>query len=363
MKNSSNKIFIGTMSGTSYDGIDVCTISVGKKIKLLNFSSFNYPPKLRKEIASVIENQVLSLKVYGALNIKIGQAFAKAVNAFIIKNNLAKAHVSAIGLSGQTLWHQPSGRYPFSIQAGDPVIVAQECGINVVSDFRNDHIKLGGEGAPLVPEFHQKIFSSSKQARLIINIGGIANYSYVTKQKGFIGSDSGPGNALIDSYCQKYLNRDFDRNGLIARKGNVHQPSLKKMLDHKFFQKMRPKSTGKETFNLQFIPNSLLKHNAKDILATLTELTAVSIAREIKIKEKSLQEVILCGGGINNIFMVERISHYTALPLCSSELFGYQPQSIEAMAFGWLAHQRINKQLLRVKNSEGVLGKITKFKL
>ena len=363
MKNSSNKIFIGTMSGTSYDGIDVCAISVDKKIKLLNFSSFNYPPKLRKEIASVIENQVLSLRFYDELNIKIGHAFAKAINTFIIKSNIAKTHVSAIGLSGQTLWHQPSGKYPFSIQAGDPVIVAQECGIKVVSDFRNDHIRLGGEGAPLVPEFHQKIFSSSKQARLIINIGGIANYSYVTKEKSFIGSDSGPGNALIDSYCQKYLNRNFDRNGLIARKGNVHQPSLKKMLAHAFFQKRHPKSTGKETFNLQFIPKNLLKHDPENILATLTELTAVSIARAIKTREKSLKEVILCGGGINNTFMLERISHYTALPLCSSELFGYQPQTIEAMAFGWLARQRINKQPLIVKNSKGVLGKITKFKL
>jgi anhydro-N-acetylmuramic acid kinase len=351
------------MSGTSYDGIDVCAISVDKEIKLLYFSSFGYPPKLRKEIASVIENQVLSLRLYGELNIKIGHAFSKAINAFIKKNNIAKTHVSAIGLSGQTLWHQPSGKYPFSMQAGDPVIVAQECGIKVVSDFRNDHIRLGGEGAPLVPEFHQKIFSSLKQARLIINIGGIANYSYLTKEKGFIGSDSGPGNALIDSYCQKYLNCNFDRKGLIARKGSIHQPSLKKMLAHAFFQKRDPKSTGKETFNLQFIPQNLLKHTPENILATLTELTAVSIARVIKTKEKSLKEVILCGGGINNTFMLERISHYTALPLCSSELFGYQPQSIEAMAFGWLARQRVNKQPLIVKNNKGVLGKITTFKL
>ena len=363
MPSSLNKIYIGTMSGTSYDSIDVCSISVGRKIKLLNFSSFNYPPKLKKEIASVIERQALGLKGYGELNIKIGKAFGRAINAFIKKNNIDKADISAIGLSGQTLWHEPSGKYPYSIQAGEPSIVAQQCEIKVVHDFRNDHIKLGGEGAPLVPEFHQRIFASSKQARLVINIGGIANYSYLQQKKAFFGADSGPGNALIDMYCQKYLSRNFDRNGLIARKGTIHKPSLDQMLAHPFFKKKGSKSTGKEIFNLQFIPRSLLKHCPENILATLTELTAISIAREIKTKESELQEVILCGGGIKNTFLVNRISAQTALPLYSSELFGYDPQAIEAMAFGWLARQRVENHPLMVNKTSGILGKITKFKL
>jgi len=363
MRSSLNKIYIGTMSGTSYDSIDVCSISVGRNIKLLNFLSFSYPPKLKKEIASVIEKQILSLSDYGELNIKIGQAFGKAINAFIKKNNIDKANIAAIGLSGQTLWHKPSGKYPYSIQAGEPSIVAQQCEIKVVHDFRNEHIKLGGEGAPLVPEFHQRIFASSKQTRLIINIGGIANYSYLRKEKAFFGADSGPGNALLDIYCQKYLNRNFDRNGLIARKGAIHKPSLDKMLAHPFFKKKGSKSTGKEIFNLHFIPRNLLKQCPENILATLCELTAISIGREIKTKEKELQEVILCGGGIKNTFLVDRISAQTSLPLYSSELFGYDPQAIEAMAFGWLARQRVENCPLIVNKSKGVLGKITKFKL
>ncbi len=351
------------MSGTSYDSIDVCSISVGKTIKLLNFSSFSYPPKLKKEIASVIEKQVLSLNNYDELNIQIGKAFGKAINSFLKKNSIDKTNIAAIGLSGQTLWHQPSGKYPYSIQAGEPSIVAQQCEINVVHDFRNDHIKLGGEGAPLVPEFHQRIFASSKHARLVINIGGIANYSYLQKEKVFFGADSGPGNALIDIYCQKYLSRNFDRNGLIARKGTIDQSSLRKMLAHPFFKKKGSKSTGKEIFNLQFIPRSLLRQCPEDILATLTELTAISVAREIKTKERALQEVILCGGGIKNTFLVDRISAQTSLPLCSSELFGYDPQAIEAMAFGWLARQRMENHPLIVNKISGVLGKVTKFKL
>jgi len=362
MPDSLNKLYIGTMSGTSYDGIDVCAISVRKKIDLIHFSSFKYPPKLRKKIAAVIEDQILSLKNYSELNIQIGLAFAKAINVFMKKNNFSSSQIMAIGLSGQTLWHNPQGKYPFSIQAGDAAIVSKECGIDIVHDFRNDHISLGGEGAPLVPEFHQKLFSTSNQDRLILNIGGISNYSYLTKSKDFFGSDSGPGNALLDSYCQKFLNQDYDRNGLLARKGKVHKASLSKMLAHPFFKKRQPKSTGKEIFNIRFIPKSLLQQSPESILATLTELTAKTIVQAIKHKQQSINEIIVCGGGIKNLFLIERISHYVSLPMVSSELMGYSPQSIEAMAFGWLASQKTANNPLIVGNKKGVLGKITKFK-
>ena len=308
MPNSLNKLYIGTMSGTSYDGIDVCAISVRKKIDLIHFSSFKYPPKLRKKIAAVIEDQILSLKDYGELNIQIGMAFAKAINKFIKQNNISTSQIVAIGLSGQTLWHNPQGKYPFSIQAGDAAIVSKECGIDVVHDFRNDHISLGGEGAPLVPEFHQRLFSKSNQDRLILNIGGISNYSYLTKSKDFFGSDSGPGNALLDSYCQKFLDQDYDHNGLLARKGKVHKASLNKMLAHPFFKKRQPKSTGKEIFNLTLIPKSLLQQSSENILATLTELTATTIAQAIKHKQQSINEIIVCGGGIKNLFFFKTIT-------------------------------------------------------
>ena len=362
MPNSLNKLYIGTMSGTSYDGIDVCAISVRKKIDLIHFSSFKYPPKLRKKIAAVIEDQILSLKDYGELNIQIGLAFAKAINTFMKKNNFSSSQIMAIGLSGQTLWHNPRGKYPFSIQAGDAAIVSKECSIDVVHDFRNDHISLGGEGAPLVPEFHQRLFSKSNQDRLILNIGGISNYSYLTKSKDFFGSDSGPGNALLDAYCQNFLDKDYDHNGLLARKGKVHKVSLNKMLAHPFFKKRQPKSTGKEIFNLTLIPKSLLQQSSENILATLTELTAATIAQAIKHKQQSINEIIVCGGGIKNLFLIERIDHYVSLPIVSSELMGYGPQSIEAMAFGWLASQRITSNPLRVGKHKGLLGKITKFK-
>ena len=357
-----NKIFLGTMSGTSYDGIDVCAISMEPKIKLLHFASFQYPKKLRKKIAQVIEYKTLSLKDYTELNYQIGLAFANAINNFISQQKITRSKICAIGLSGQTLWHNPKGKYPFSIQAGDPQVITKECEIDVVSDFRNDHIKLGGEGAPLVPAFHQQIFASSKKSRLIINIGGIANYSFLEKSSGFMGSDSGPGNALLDSYCQKYLDCQFDKNGLMARKGHIHLSSLSKMLQHPFFKKRAPKSTGKEVFNLAFIPKALFQKDPKDILATLTELSAITISQSIQSKESSVEEIIVCGGGINNTFLMERINNHTSAPIYSSENFGFQPQSIEAMAFGWLAFQRLMGLPLKVKNKKGVIGTVSKFK-
>ena len=210
MKASSDKIFIGTMSGTSHDGIDVCAIKVTNQISLLKFCSFQYPLRLRRDISEVIQQQQLSLDMYFELDKKIGIAFGKSINKFLTQNKINKRNVAAIGLSGQTLFHKPKGKYPFSIQAGDPKIIANECGVNVVSDFRNDHIKLGGEGAPLVPEFHQKLFAKKNTPLVILNIGGISNFTYLDGKLNFYGSDCGPGNALMDIYCQSFLNRPFD---------------------------------------------------------------------------------------------------------------------------------------------------------
>ena len=362
MRTSSDKIFIGTMSGTSHDGIDICAINVSNQISLLKFSSYKYPAKLRKDISRVIQQQELGLEKYFELNNKIGTTFSRSIEEFLIQNKISKRNVTAIGLSGQTLFHQPNGRYPFSIQAGDPKIVANECGIDVVSDFRNDHIKLGGEGAPLVPEFHQKIFSKKNLNLVVLNIGGISNFTYLNGKNDFYGSDCGPGNALMDIYCQNFLNRPFDRQGEHAKKGAVNIPSLNKMLSHPFFRRKHPKSTGKEIFNIRFIPKQLLKRCSNDILATLTELTAICIAKSLRSIKKSPHQVIVCGGGMRNKFLVSSIEKHIKMPLTSSNEYGFDPQVIEAMAFGWMARQRVYRNPLIIKKNKGLLGTITKSK-
>ena len=362
MKASSDKIFIGTMSGTSHDGIDVCAIKVTNQISLLKFCSFQYPLRLRKDISEVIQQQQLSLNMYFDLDKRIGIAFSKSIDKFLTQNKINKRNVAAIGLSGQTLFHKPKGKYPFSIQAGDPKIIANECGVNVVSDFRNDHIKLGGEGAPLVPEFHQKLFARKNTPLVILNIGGISNFTFLDGKLNFYGSDCGPGNALMDIYCQSFLNRPFDRRGEHAKNGVIHIPSLNQMLSHPFFKRRHPKSTGKEIFNLRFIPRQLLKKSSCDILATLTELTAVCIAKSLRSQKKFPHQVIVCGGGLKNTFLINSIERHINMSIISSNEYGLDPQAIEAMAFGWMARQRLYKNTLTVKKNKGLIGTLTKFK-
>ena len=362
MKASSDKIFIGTMSGTSHDGIDVCAIKVTNQISLLKFCSFQYPLRLRKDISEVIQQQQLSLNMYFDLDKRIGIAFSKSIDKFLTQNKINNRNVAAIGLSGQTLFHKPKGKYPFSIQAGDPKIIANECGVNVVSDFRNDHIKLGGEGAPLVPEFHQKLFAKKNTPLVILNIGGISNFTFLDGKLNFYGSDCGPGNALMDIYCQSFLNRPFDRRGEHAKNGVIHIPSLNQMLSHPFFKRRHPKSTGKEIFNLRFIPRQLLKKSSCDILATLTELTAVCIAKSLRSQKKFPHQVIVCGGGLKNTFLINSIERHINMSIISSNEYGLDPQAIEAMAFGWMARQRLYKNTLTVKKNKGLIGTLTKFK-
>ena len=362
MRNSLSKIYIGTMSGTSHDGIDICALQGLTNIQLLSFKSYKYPRKLRQQISDVIEKKELGIDHFFALNKNIGHAFSKSINQFLAHENIKKNRVSAIGLSGQTLWHEPKTRHPFSIQAGDPKVVAKECNINVVGDFRNDHIRLGGEGAPLVPEFHKKIFSRGKNPSFIVNIGGISNFTYLDGLGNFFGSDCGPGNALMDIYCQKYLELPFDKRGRFASAGSIHEPSLKKMLAHQFFRQHHPKSTGKEIFNMAFIPKPLLEKPPHDVLATLTELTAICIARSISSRKIFPKEAIVCGGGLKNEFLIQRAGHHAKINFYSSQKYGYDPQAIEAMAFGWMAQQRIEKKPLAVMDTKGLLGTITKPK-
>ena len=362
MKTSSDKIFIGTMSGTSHDGIDICALKATRQISLLKFSSFKYPPRLRQAISNAIQQQELSLNMYFELDKKIGIAFSKSISKFLTQNKINKKNVTAIGLSGQTLFHKPKGKYPFSIQAGNPKIIANECGIDVISDFRNDHIKLGGEGAPLVPEFHQKLFAKKNTPLVVLNIGGISNFTFLDGTHNFYGSDCGPGNALMDIYCQNFLNRPFDRQGQHAKNGVIHIPSLNQMLSHPFFRRRHPKSTGKEIFNMRFIPKQLLKKSSYDILATLTELTAICIAKSISSQKKFPHQVIVCGGGLRNTFLVNSIERQLNVSLISSNEYGFDPQAIEAMAFGWMARQRLRKNSLIIKKNKGLIGSLTKSK-
>jgi anhydro-N-acetylmuramic acid kinase len=253
------------------------------------------------------------------------------------------------------------------MQIGDPNIVAKETGILVVSDFRNMHIALGGEGAPLVPEFHNQLFHKPRYPRIILNIGGIANYSYIKNKKVIWGSDVGPGNALLDSYCNDFLGIAFDKGGAIAAEGKVDANELKQLLANNFFKKRFPKSTGKEVFNIKILSKRFLKKKPEDILCTLVEFSARAIVNAIIKNKHKKSEIIVCGGGANNKYLLKRISEIANNNVKTSNALGYDIFAIESMAFAWMGYKRINNESLQVQSSNkkisGLLGSITRSKL
>ena len=359
------KIYIGAMSGTSHDAVDVSIIEISTGISLKYFYSLKIPSKLRTKIRNAIESNNISLSNLGKLNKEIGYIFSKAINLAINKSNVKKSNINCVAISGQTIRHEINKKYPFSMQIGDPNIVANEVNLPVVSDFRNMHIALGGAGAPLVPEFHNEIFYKSKCARIVLNIGGISNYSYVKSKKQIWGSDIGPGNALMDAYCIKYLHRPFDNKGSLASKGVINKTELNHLLKNSFFNKPFPKSTGKELFNLSILSNSFLSLPPQDVLATLAELTAQALVVAIKRNKHICKELIICGGGSKNKYLMSRIKKLVPVDVLISDELHIDAQSIESMAFAWLGFKRINKETLKVqqsnnKFSNGLLGSIVR---
>ena len=360
-------LYIGAMSGTSHDAIDISVIKVKKDIELKFFYSKKIPNSIRSKIRKTIESDFIALTDLGQLDKEIGLLFSQAINELIEKSNLNKNQIGCIAISGQTIRHEVLAKNSFSMQIGDPNIVASKTGLTIISDFRNMHISLGGEGAPLVPEFHNELFYQARKSRIILNIGGIANYSYIKNKNIMWGSDVGPGNALMDAYCQKFLGKPYDKDGKTASKGKIITEELQRLLSNKFFKKKFPKSTGKELFNLNILSNKFLKDSPENILATLVELTAISFVRSIKRNNHSCDEIIVCGGGGKNKFLIKRISNLIDSKVIISDEIGFNLQAIESMAFAWMGYKRLNNQTLKVqlgdnKFSKGLLGSITKSK-
>ncbi len=355
--------YIGVMSGTSLDGVDVvlCEISA-ERCTLLSSLEFPIPLELKTDILSAIEGKS-SLEETGQLDHRLGLLFTQAVGALLIREKIDAQSINAIGLHGQTLWHQPEGLYPFSMQLGDPNIVTARTGIPVVADFRRKDIALGGQGAPFAPAFHAFLFSGLGENIAIVNIGGMANITVMGDT--LIGYDTGCGNVLLDMWIQKHQNTGFDKDGAWAREGKVLYPLLDAMMADEYFSQPYPKSTGREKFNqawLDSVQRSVFSvHEAqkpKDVQRTLLELTAMSICNEVLRFNRDI--VLLCGGGAKNSFLVERLK--ILMPNVEVAI-AENSDMIEAMTFAWLAYKRLHKEKVNLKDVTGasdnaVLGAI-----
>ncbi len=346
-----NRYLIGTMSGTSMDGLDLAAVdfSTPKHPKLIHSDFIAYPTDLKQELQSLATNPQAGINQLGQLDSRLGQFYAQAINRFIAQHQLEDRPISAIGSHGQTVLHQPDADHPFTLQIGDPNIIAANTGLTVVADFRRRDIALGGQGAPLAPAFHEQVFRSTTVNRAIINIGGIANITGLPADPELTvtGYDTGPGNTLLDLICRQRLDCDYDADGRLARQGQISTALVESILEQEdYFLQTPPKSTGTDYFSPQWLEQQrLLELGDHDLLATLSELTAVSIARGLSFLSYQVDECFVCGGGAHNSFLLERIQHH--LPgrlIATTDYLGIPPDWVEAMAFAWLARQTLLQQ-------------------
>lgn len=295
----------------------------------------------------------------GELDCALGIQFADLVLKLMQKAKRDTQEICAIGSHGQTIFHQPprSASQPgFSVQIGDPNIIALRTGIMTVADFRRKDMAAGGQGAPLVPAFHRAAFYSPGKNRVIVNIGGMANITLLPKNGKVSGFDTGPGNVLLDMWIQKHLQQPYDQAGQWAGQGEINPALLARFLTEAFFKKTPPKSTGRELFNMLWLEKHLSTETkpvpAIDVQATLTALTTKSISEAIRTHAPDTDEIFICGGGAHNDFMMNLLQKDTGLKIASTAALGIDPDWVEAAAFAWLAKQTM-------ENKPGNLPEVT----
>ncbi|MDH5547289.1 MAG: anhydro-N-acetylmuramic acid kinase [Gammaproteobacteria bacterium] len=341
------KLCIGLMSGTSLDGLDAVLVDFSNTIpQVIESLSRPYPDELRRRILKLCTPGEDEIDQMGRLDAELGAWAAESVNQLLLQADTSYDEILAIGSHGQTIRHRPSPPFGFTLQIGDPNQIAYHTGITTIADFRRLDMAAGGQGAPLVPAFHQAIFHSAEEDRVIMNIGGIANITHIPRDgQSTIGFDTGPGNVLMDAWMQAYYQQPYDKNGNIARSGQIQQDLLETLLDDAFFETPPPKSTGREHFNMGWLGARIHKTmSARDVMATLCELTAISSSDAIKRYASGSKSCFLCGGGAQNSFLVERLKHHLEeARVSTTDELGLNSAWVEATAFAWLAYRRMNQ--------------------
>ncbi|MBV1871721.1 MAG: anhydro-N-acetylmuramic acid kinase [Gammaproteobacteria bacterium] len=345
---NSEKLYIGLMSGTSIDAIDTALVSFkDDKASVLAFYEHAIPSSVQVAISGLCQPGNNEIDRAGELDQCLGILFADAALSLMNKEGLAASAIYGIGSHGQTIRHRPNASHPFTLQIGNPSVIAYQTGITTVADFRAKDMAAGGQGAPLVPAFHQYQFYDKGFSRGILNIGGIANLSCLCDgaSQNLSGFDTGPGNTLMDYWIHKHLNKAFDNNGDWARSGQLNAHLLEEFLTHGYFSRRPPKSTGREEFSPTWLESVLCKHPAlptEDVQRTLCELTARSIGDAVCRHLSSGSEVLLCGGGSKNQFLAGRLTDLLKnYSLGTTKKLGIDVDAVEAAAFAWLAHRTL----------------------
>lgn len=370
-------IYIGVMTGTSMDGVDIVAASFDP-LQLHATLTVPFDPDLQDQLMALTLPDDNEIDRMGKADVALATMIGQGINQLIEKNQLDRKKIIAIGSHGQTIRHRPE--HGFTLQIGDPNIITELTQIPVVSDFRRRDMAAGGQGAPLVPAFHQALFQHASLDRVILNLGGIANVSILPadQPEKVYGFDTGPANILMDAWCERYTGHPYDENGDWAAYGTPIRALMDRLYAHEFFSKEPPKSTGREDFNLEWLDEQLsdwrndilyeeLEDTPENIQATLAKLTVRAIQKAIYRSGLENGEVYVCGGGAYNSHILEQLrwrlrKHHWAVQ--TTDVLGLSPTWVEATAFAWLAMcfvKQLSGNLPAVTGAQGlrILGSIT----
>ncbi|MEO6364610.1 MAG: anhydro-N-acetylmuramic acid kinase [Luteimonas sp.] len=344
------ELFLGLISGTSADGIDAALVRFESNgphsaCHLVHGRTSAWDDDLRTRLVALGQGgDAKSLDELGGLDVRIARSFADAALHLLEDAGIAPAAVRAIGSHGQTVRHRPEAAYPFTWQLGDGSVIAERTGITTVADFRRRDVAAGGHGAPLMPAFHAAMLHSCDEDRAVLNLGGIANFTLLPHAGDVRGFDTGPANALLDAWCEEHTGHAFDAGGAFAASGHVDDTLLARLLDDAWFALPPPKSTGREQFHLAWVRKQLDRARARpaDVQATLLELSAATVADALLATQADTRRVLVCGGGVHNPLLLERIrARLPGIIVESTAAHGLDPDFVEAMGFAWLARETL----------------------
>jgi len=342
------ELYLGLISGTSVDGVDAVLADLtDERCRIVAAQTTAFPPALRQRVVQLIETPMVSLAELGSLDVALGRFFAECALALLSVAGRRPGEIRAIGQHGQTVYHKPTDPERFTMQIGDPSSIAALTGITTVADFRRLDMAVGGQGAPMVPGFHGAMFSDPAEARIVLNIGGIANVTILAPGERILGFDTGPGNTLLDFWMRTRLGASYDQGGKIAAAGTVVDELLGALLDEPYFGLAAPKSTGRELFNAAWLEQRLARCDKPldpvDVLATLAELSAITISDAVAMTGVHADRLIVCGGGAHNEHLLARLQQRAGCPVESTAAHGIEPDWVEGAAFAWLAAARLRK--------------------
>ncbi len=333
------------MSGTSLDAIDAVVVSINSTCALQASHTVAIPSDLRQQILKISSNHPITITDIGTIDHTLAKLYTTAVIELLEQAQIPASSITAIGNHGQSVCHQPTGASPFTVQLGDANLIAALTGIDTIADFRRMDMALGGQGAPLASAFHQYLFQPRDSTTVVLNIGGIANVTVIDTQGKVTGFDTGPGNLLMDTWCERHIGKPYDHNAAWAEQGEVNHALLGQFISDDYLSKPPPKSTGREHYNARWLESQITGTLLpQDVQRTLCEFTALCVAKQLhNYQHGSCCEVLVCGGGANNPLLMLRLQHHLSKwRVIPTSKRGIPVDYMEAMAFAWLARQRMH---------------------